>query len=401
MNKSLFHIFFLSSISYAETALESQKVNRLSPEFLASGRSLFPVTLTSKLTSLIRSGIVKTEEIYDEAEHRKNQLRKILKQKKSHKELLKERMERIKELREKINEIQYVLRKDKENESFEEMQSELTRLLENSQNFETEKSESIVGLCNSAISPGNIENSRYCSAGSFLKLHSIPLCDDGTRSSEEAIESSFEEQQLDTLNNFRRGFIGRVRTGEGNLIEITDKEQLALHWALSNFPVDTPEGDSIREQIGGVANKELSFRASRELMAVHGPDTFSGALGRMNMALHLKAEGAEKLLKNCLRHFEPGSSLHSALLIQLEQIARSNPQNLVKKNEYFAETAPDMGIKREIQEITELSRLKSGLKPIVNRWFIWKFKPNNWKFKTPGAIISAVVFYYFQSSSAK
>lgn len=144
MNKSVFivlQVFLFSSLSYAGLTLGRPlgfreafksvgKVVQSPPSFSSLSQNLFALPFLSKIASVIREGVVKTEDIENEAARRQGEF-SLLKHEKTSEDLVKERQERIKELRQKIEETRYSLRKTKECESIEEMQLELGELLEN------------------------------------------------------------------------------------------------------------------------------------------------------------------------------------------------------------------------------------------------------------------------------
>lgn len=129
-------ILLFASLSHAEVTLAPpiglrnifRNIGRMvqSPPSLSGlSQSLFALPFVSKFASLLREGVVKSEEIEAEAERRRNTLNDFLKREKTFQELHQERQKRIKELKQKIEEAHYSPKQTKEGETIEEMQAEL------------------------------------------------------------------------------------------------------------------------------------------------------------------------------------------------------------------------------------------------------------------------------------
>ncbi|MBH1988704.1 MAG: hypothetical protein I8H75_03055 [Myxococcaceae bacterium] len=160
-----FHLFLLSSLSYAEVTIGQPvgfreafksvgKMVHSPPNFSGLNQGLFPLPFLSKIVSFIQDGVAKTKEVNEEAKRREQEFKTALKRDKTFEELVEERKERIKELRQKIEETRYLWKRDQEGESVEEMQEELNELLESPIVFERDETDSVVIGTSDSIFPG-------------------------------------------------------------------------------------------------------------------------------------------------------------------------------------------------------------------------------------------------------
>ncbi|MBH2006686.1 MAG: hypothetical protein I8H75_05015 [Myxococcaceae bacterium] len=87
---------------------------------------MFP--FLSNIASVVQEGVLKTEEISEEAKRRQDEHKSFLKREKTFEQLIKERDERIQELKQQIDEARNSIKRIGEGESVEDMQVELSQL---------------------------------------------------------------------------------------------------------------------------------------------------------------------------------------------------------------------------------------------------------------------------------
>lgn len=147
-----FHVFLCSSLcsaeatmlhsgSFRETLRTVGSIIKSSDSAFSIFQNLAPSVLMSKIALLIRNGFENSQKIENEAKVRNRQFIEVLKRNKSYEEIRQERTQKIKELKKKIQEARYSLQYGDE-QSLEDMQSELSELLERPAelDFDDEKS---------------------------------------------------------------------------------------------------------------------------------------------------------------------------------------------------------------------------------------------------------------------
>ncbi|MEI6805061.1 MAG: hypothetical protein WCK49_00970 [Myxococcaceae bacterium] len=169
-------ILLFASLSHAETTLAQpiglrnifRNIGRMvqsPPSFSGLSQSLFALPFLSKFVSLLREGVVKSEEIETEAERRRNIQNSFPKSEKTFQELSKDRQERIKELKQKIEMARYSLKETKGGETLEEMLAELHELQTSPVKFEFEKNDKESSFVSHEIKPGLL--AQQVKAGSY------------------------------------------------------------------------------------------------------------------------------------------------------------------------------------------------------------------------------------------
>ncbi|MBH1988826.1 MAG: hypothetical protein I8H75_04465 [Myxococcaceae bacterium] len=235
-------IFLFSSFSYAELTLARPfefrkalqgvgKVIHSPPSFSGLSLSLFSLPSLSEIASIVREGVIKTQEVEAEAKRRRGEYKSLLRREKTFQERVKERQERIKELKQKIEEARNSLEEAKEGESAEDMLAELYELQNKPIQPELEKNDKKTGFSSLGLELDLLEQPIKSGSYQVPGMRMLPSEEKSVSRSETAVCITNSDglcqsgDQCPNINRFDRVSLLKHRNKPKPLCSINNEEE--------------------------------------------------------------------------------------------------------------------------------------------------------------------------------